>query len=89
MYLHLGQDTVIRDGDVVGVFDLEITSQSFRTRAYLNGAEKRREVESVTQELPKAFVVAAPRHGKGRQRVYLTQLSSATLLRRSESRELG
>ena len=28
MYLHLGQDTVVRTGDVVGIFDLENSSVS-------------------------------------------------------------
>ena len=40
MYLHLGQSTVIRDRDIIGIFDLDITSQSYRTRQYLNRAEK-------------------------------------------------
>ena len=81
MYLHLGQDTVIRDREVIGIFDLDITSQSLRTRQYLSAAEGRGEVVAVSEELPKSFVVAGRR---GRQRVILSQLSTATLLRRSE-----
>ena len=81
MYLHLGQDTILRDRDIIGIFDLDITSQSIRTRRYLANAEKSGRVVSVTEELPKSFVVAGTR---GDQRVYLSQLSTATLLRRSE-----
>ena len=32
MYPHLGQDTVVRDCDIIGIFDLDITTQSIRTR---------------------------------------------------------
>ena len=81
MYLHLGQNTVVRDREIIGIFDLDITSQSPRTRRYLNTAQRRGEVVAVTQELPKSFVVTGRR---GRQRVFISQLSTATLLRRSE-----
>lgn len=81
MYLHLGQNTVVRDREIIGIFDLDITSQSPRTRRYLNTAQRRGEVVAVTEELPKSFVVTGKR---GRQRVFISQLSTATLLRRSE-----
>lgn len=81
MYLHLGQNTVVRDREIIGIFDLDITSQSPRTRRYLNTAQRRGEVVAVTEELPKSFVVTGRR---GRQRVFISQLSTATLLRRSE-----
>ena len=77
MYLHLGQNTLVRDREIIGIFDLDITSQSLRTRQYLAAAEQRGQVE----ELPKSFIVAG---GRGRQRVFISQLSTATLLRRSE-----
>ena len=82
MYLHLGQDTVVRDCDIIGIIDLDITTQSIRTRNYLNTAEKRGEVRYVTEDLPKSFVVAGQRAS---QRVYISQLSTATLLKRSQS----
>ena len=41
MYLHLGQDTVIRTGDIIGIFDLDITTVSKHTRDYLAKAEKK------------------------------------------------
>lgn len=80
MYLHLGQNTVVRDRDIIGIFDLDITSQSIRTRQYLNTAEKRGQVVAVSEELPKSFVITAER--RGNQRVFISQLSTATLFKR-------
>lgn len=80
MYLHLGKSTVVRFADVVGIFDLDNSSQSHLTRAYLHQAEKAGQVINVSEELPKSFVVC----DDGRQTVYLSQLASSTLLRRSE-----
>ena len=34
-YLHLGRGYVVSDADIVGIFDLDITSQSHLTRKFL------------------------------------------------------
>ena len=59
MYLHLGQNTIVHESEILGIFDLDITSQSYRTRQYLNRAERNGEVVSISEELPKSFVVCA------------------------------
>ncbi len=82
MYLHLGQDEVVPTKTVVGIFDLDITSQSGITRKYLKNAQQSGAIVSVSEELPKAFVVCEE---GGRSKTYLSQLSSSTLLRRVES----
>ena len=79
MYLHLGQNTVVRTASVVGIFDIENTSTSRLTRNYLNQAEKSGQVVNVSTELPKSFVVC--REGK-RTVVYISQISPATLKKR-------
>lgn len=81
MYLHLGQEVVVRNKDVVGIFDLENTTVSAHTRRFLAEAEKNGQVVSVSSELPRSFVIV--RDGGGNETVYISQLSTATLLRRS------
>ena len=81
MYLHLGQSVMVPKKDVVAVFDLDNTSQSYLTRAFLNGAEKAGQVVNVGDDLPKSFVVC---ECGGKVTVYLSQLNSATLRGRSE-----
>lgn len=90
MYVHLGQDTVIRLDEIVGIFDLEKTTISRPTRDFLAGATARNEVINVSPEMPKSFVVASDRHGKNT--VYIAQISPATLNKRADPsslRELG
>ena len=83
MYLHLGNGVMVRRDDILSVCDLDITSQSFRTREFLNRAEKAGEIINVAEEeLPKSFVVCSDGAG---QKVYLCQLNSSTLLKRSET----
>ena len=81
MYMHLGNETVIKLADIIGIFDLESTTISKNTRIYLNKAEKKGEVENVSFELPKSFTVCSNKNGK--QRVYISQISSVTLNKRS------
>lgn len=80
MYLHIGGSMVLPYDEVVGIFDLDITSQSHLTRAFLRRAEEAGQVCNAAEDIPKSFVVC---RGPGGQRVYLSQLMSATLLKRA------
>ncbi len=40
MYLHLGQDTVVRTSDIIAIFDLENASIAKSTKGYLASAQK-------------------------------------------------
>ena len=80
-YLHLGKGALARTDEIVGVFDLDITSQSHLTRKFLAAAEKAGEVESASEDLPKSFVVL---ERGGKRRLILSQMNTATLLKRAE-----
>ncbi len=78
MYLNIGNDMAVRESSILGIFDLDNTSTSKRTRQFLELAEKDGEVVPC-DDLPKAFILTAE---YGLTRVYLTSLSAATLERR-------
>lgn len=82
MYIHLGQETVIKSSELIGIFDLESSTISKNTRTFLTKAEKKGEVINVSYELPKSFIICASK--KRKQKVYISQISSATLQKRSE-----
>lgn len=79
MYLPIGGDLSVRDRSIVGIFDLDNTSYSKHTRAFLRRAEENGEVASATDDLPKAFVLTQE---YGLDRVFLTQFNAATLEKR-------
>ncbi|MEG2119554.1 MAG: DUF370 domain-containing protein [Pseudoflavonifractor sp.] len=86
MYLHLGQSVVVPYGEIIGLFDLDNTTGSHLTRRFLARAEKEGRVESITEDIPKTFVLCG---APGRDsKVYLCQLAAATLVRRAESNSL-
>lgn len=81
MYLHVGKDKLVRGNDVIGIFDLDTTTISKHTRDYLKKAEELGKVVNITDELPKSFIVCK---AKGQTVIYISQLSSSTLLKRAE-----
>ena len=80
---NIGQNVMVNDRRIIGIFDLDNTTSSIHTRKFLERAEKEGRVVDVSGDLPKSFTVC--RTGKGPPTVYLSQLSSATLLKRVEN----
>ncbi len=80
MYIHLGQETVIKSDEVIGIFDLESTTISKNTRIFLEKSEKEKRVVNVSFELPKSFIVCSKKRDA---KVFISQISSLTLRKRS------
>ena len=86
MYLHLGQNEIVSDHRIIGIFDLDKCSYGKRTREYLAAAEQEGVVLDVSGDLPKSFVVCD--HPYHPQIEYLSQLAPPPLKNRAESRKL-
>ncbi len=82
MYMHLGLGVIVREEDVVGIFDLDNTTSSAATKDFLRRAQEEDRVEEVCYDLPRSFVVCT---GGPVERVYLAQAAPSTLLRRSRA----
>ena len=82
MYLHLGQSVVVPYSKILGIFDLDNTTWSFKTREFLERAEREGRVISVCDDIPRSFVTVCEENGP--VTVYISQLSTAALLGRAE-----
>lgn len=82
MYLHLGNDVCVETNAIIGIFDLDNTTQSHITRNYLSEAQRSGDIININEELPKSFIVCVEDNKKS---VYLSQLNTSTLLGRSKS----
>ncbi len=78
MYLSIGNDMAVRETSVIGIFDMDNTSTSKRTRQFLEAAQKEGAIVPC-DDLPKSFIVTTQ---YGMTRVYESTLSSATLEKR-------
>lgn len=84
MYLHLGNNTIVQTENIIGIFDLDSSTVSLKTREFLGKAEKNGNVVvvnvlNVSSELPKSFVLC--REGD-KTKIYICRLSPVTLIRR-------
>lgn len=84
MYLHLGENTVVRTDSIIGIFDMDTSTISKWTKDYLSNATKNKRVINVSMELPKSFVVC---NENNEIKVYVSQISSQTLMKRKSNFE--
>ena len=80
MYLHLGQGVVVRDEEIIGIFDLDNTTASKATNAFLSAAEKGGALVNITDDVPKSFILCSQ---NGVNTVYFSQLATSTLQKRA------
>ena len=81
MYLNIGKSFLIRKENILGIFDLDSTSQSFLTREFLSAAEKSGRVVNAAEDIPNSFLLCEEEDGV---RVYLSQSMSRTLWKRND-----
>ena len=79
MYLHIGNNYSVDLRDMVGIFDIENTTVEKCTKLLLDRAEKEKKCIYTTYDMPKSFIVIVK---NGKERVYISQLSAATLRKR-------
>ncbi len=78
MYLPIGNDMSVRESSIVGIFDMDNTSTSKRTRDFLARAQRDGAIVAC-DDLPKSYIVTVE---YGMMRVYESTLSAATLEKR-------
>ena len=79
MFYHIGGDCVVRDRDIIGIFDIDNCSTGQKTREFFTINQRDGNVIDATDDLPKSFVVASR---DKKDRVYISGVSSATLKKR-------
>lgn len=82
MFLHVGNDVLVKIKDIVGIFDMENTTVSRLGRHFLSEAQKNNSVIYATEDLPKSYVVV---QSEGKTEVYISSMSTQVLSRRAES----
>lgn len=79
MILHIGEEKVVFISDIITIMDIEKTTTSNNTREFLKRCEEKGIIKTIGSDIPKSFIVTM-RNGK--QTVYLSPISSATLNKR-------
>lgn len=73
MYIHIGENKVLRKKDILFIMDLDSSTVSVHTRNFLKIAEAEKRVIMLGYDLPKSFVVTRD------NTVYLSPFNSVTI----------
>ena len=82
MYLHAGNNKIIREKDIIGIFDADNSTLSYITRKYLADAEKEERLISAKNEIPKSFILYKE---NGKYMICFSQISTASLMGRTDT----
>ncbi|MBQ7353791.1 MAG: DUF370 domain-containing protein [Clostridia bacterium] len=74
MYLHIGEGRVLRKKDIVAIFELDSSTVSINTRAFLSKMQKENNVISLGYSLPKSFILTKD------NKVYLSALTVKSII---------
>lgn len=80
MFLHIGGDYVVPLKNIIAILDLETTTISKDTREFLSIAEEEGFIESISEDLPKSFIITEI---DKKSKIYLSPISSITLQKRA------
>ena len=83
MFLHVGNHKNIREKDIIGIFDMDNATVSTVSRKFLSEAQKRGEVISAAEEIPKSFVLYEE---EGKHSICFSPLSTAALRGRMKNK---
>ena len=73
MFVHIGENKVIRKKDIALMLDMDSSTVSVHTRNFLNKAQKEKRVIALGYDLPKSFIVTKD------NKVYLSPFNIATI----------
>lgn len=82
MYLHIGDNVSVFEKDIIGIFDIDKTTTTGETRNFLNNSEKTEVSITISDEMPKSFIVVYDKDSRNKQKVYISPISASTLKER-------
>ena len=81
MYLHIGNDIIIKKSEIIGIFELDGKITTEQTKKFLKEAQNRNILTSAGYDLPKSFILVKDEEG---ETVYLSHISVSSLIKRCD-----
>lgn len=80
MYLHIGNDKIIKKENIIGIFDYEGLQQQESLKKVLDKIKENCKIEDISNQNPKTMIMVKE---KDKIKVYLSNISSVTLAKRN------
>ena len=81
MYLHIGNDIIVKKTDIIGIFELDGKITTKETKDLLTFYQKNGLLESAGSDLPKSFIIV---DGEGGKKIFLSHISVSSLINRCD-----
>ena len=81
MYLHAGAGVILRETEIIGIFDLDGKMTTPDTAEFLRTAERRGITVLAGDDLPKSFILAA---SPEKEKVVFSRISAKVLAARGD-----
>lgn len=85
LYIHIGNNRVLKTKKIVGVFDMDTSTVSKISREFLENEEKNGRLISEFDDLPRSFVIVSESKGS---KTYISSLNAAAINRRSKKKKI-
>ena len=76
-FVHIGLDEILPKQDIIGLFDIDALTVQKNSREFLNKAQKNKEIEDISTDLPISFLLCDSKTKK--QRIIFSSFSLPTL----------
>ena len=84
MYIHIGKDLVMKEEDIIGIFNLDYIGNTKEYRNFKSNLEEQKLLKIITPNLGKTFILT---ECKGKTKAYITNIGASTIGKRKK--ELG
>lgn len=81
IYIHIGNGCVLKNKEIIGIFDIDNTTVMKTSREFIKNEEKEDRIVSVFEDIPRSFIVC-------NNNTYFSSLNSASLTRRSKKKKI-
>lgn len=81
MFLHAGNNKNLLIKEIIGIFDMDTSTVSAKTREFLKKADKEGITEALFEEVPKSFILTD-------KKIYFSQISTTALNGRTEDHKI-
>ncbi len=81
VYIHIGNGCVLKNKEIIGVFDIDNATVMKTSREFINSEEKEGRIESVFEDIPRSFVICD-------KKTYLSSLNTASVIRRNNKKKI-
>jgi len=84
MYLHAGNNKIIRTKSIIGIFDMDNATLGADTRSFLKKVQNDGLLEVSKEEIPKSFILYEKNKNIKQTAVCISQLSSVSIASRAK-----